>query len=181
MTETTEPRQPDPGRGRGDGGTALVEFALVSVLLFTLVFAIINFGLILSFKQDMTRAAAEGARAGAVASRSDVYGTNDPRRLAAVQATDEALAGFEQSCTGGMTCTISAHDCDDPVPDTNGYHEKDPAANTQPANTENDQPDCVTVELVFDYENHPLLAPVPLIAAFLPDEITARSVARLNS
>ena len=43
----------------------------VMVLLFTLVFGIISFGLILSFKQDMTRAAAEGARAGAVAFPAD--------------------------------------------------------------------------------------------------------------
>src|SRR5688500_5427565 len=50
----------------GDNGTAILECALVGVLLLTRVSGIMNFGVILSFKQDMTRAAAEGARAGAV-------------------------------------------------------------------------------------------------------------------
>lgn len=169
-------------RCRDDAGTAILELALVSILLLTIVFGIINFGLILSFKQDMTRAAAEGARAGAVAYRSTTYGTNDPRRLAAQQATEQAVAGFNKTCqVGGLNCVVSVHDCDDPVPDTNGYHESDPTANKQPGNTRNAQPDCVTVELIYDYANHPLLVPVPLIASFLPNEVRAKSVARLNS
>ncbi|MGQ0830516.1 MAG: TadE/TadG family type IV pilus assembly protein [Microthrixaceae bacterium] len=168
-------------RCSGDGGTAILEFTLVAVLLLTIVFGIINFGLILSFKQDMTRAAAEGARTGAVALPSSVWGTNDPRRLAAQQATEQAVGGFNKTCgTGGLTCTVSVHDCDDAVPDTNGYHEKDPTANTQPGNTANAQPDCVTVDLAYDYKNNPLLVPVPLISAFLPEQIRAKSVARLN-
>ena len=56
-----------PRRGQGDGGTAILEFAIVGVLLLTLVFGIITFGGMLSFRQDVTRAAAEGARGGAVA------------------------------------------------------------------------------------------------------------------
>lgn len=158
-------------RLRGDDGTALVEFAFVGGLLMLLVFGIINLGLILSFKQDMTRAAAEGARAGAVALPSTVVGDNDPRRLAAVDGTNQAVAGFDRQCgVDGLTCIVSIHDCDDPVPDTNGYH----------SSTGNSQPDCVTVELLYDHADHPLIVPVPLVSAFLPDEIRAQSVARLN-
>jgi Flp pilus assembly protein TadG len=170
----------EPGaRGRGDDGVALVEFAFVSVLLLTLVFGIISFGLILSFKQDLTRAAAEGARAGAVALPSSVYGSNDPRRLAAVTATNEAVRGFDRTCgAGGLTCAVSIHDCDDPVPDSNGYHAADPTAKV--AGAANSQPDCVTVDLRFDHLNNPLVAPVPLISTFLPHVIDATSVVRLN-
>lgn len=160
-----------PRRLRHDDGTALVEFAFVGGLLMLLIFGIISLGLILSFKQDMTRAAAEGARAGAVALPSTVVGDNDPRRLAAVDGTNEAVTGFDRQCgTGGLTCTVSIHDCDDPIPDTNGYH----------SSTGNTQPDCVTVELVYDHATHPLVVPVPLISVFLPDTIRAQSVARLN-
>jgi Flp pilus assembly protein TadG len=167
-------------RGRGESGTAILEFTLVAVLLLTIVFGIINFGIILSFKQDMTRAAAEGARAAAVALPSSAVGTTDPRRLAAVAATDEAVAGFKKTCgSGGMTCTVQIHDCNlsladsnvDPNPDSNGYKNN---------NSPTAQPDCVTVKLSYDYENHPLLVPVPLISAFLPDSIFAKSVVRLN-
>jgi Flp pilus assembly protein TadG len=153
-----------------------VEFAFVSILLLTIVFAIINFGLILSFKQDMTRAAAEGARAAAVALPSTVYGANDPRRLAGVSATELAVGEFNKTCgVDGMTCAVQIHDCAYPVaadnlsptPDSNGYGN-------------NSETDCVTVKPVYDAENHPLLAPVPLIAAFLPDTIRSASVVRLN-
>lgn len=161
MTLSTRGARP-AARCRRDEGAALVEFALVSVLLLTLVFAIINFGLILSFKQDVTRAAAEGARAAAVAfPASDAVAD-------ATAATQEALDDFNQTCVpgDGMTCTVTQHDCGDPVPDPTGL--------------EAGEPDCVQVELVYDYEDHPLLVPVPLISAFLPDEIRATSDARLN-
>lgn len=166
----------DARRSRGDDGAAILEFALVAVLLLTIVFGIINFGLILSFKQDMTRASAEGARAAAVALPSPVVGSNDTRRLAGVAATNEAVDGFGKTCgVDGMTCAVQIHDCDYTVadtdfgatPDSNGYDN-------------NAQPDCVTVKLVYDYAAHPLIVPVPLISGFLPDEIRSKSVVRLN-
>jgi Flp pilus assembly protein TadG len=163
-------------RGHGDDGTAILEFTLVAVLLLTIVFGVINFGLILSFKQDMTRAAAEGARAAAVALPSTIVGANDTRRIAGETATAEAVASFDKTCgQDGMTCLTQIHDCDFTIapgdvsldPDNSGYDN-------------NAQPDCVTVSLSYDYDNHPLVPPVPLIEAFLPDVIRAKSVVRLN-
>lgn len=149
-------------RARGDEGAALVEFALVSVLLATLIFGIINFGLLLSFKQDMTRAAAEGARQGAVA-----YPASDAL-VDAQAATATAVQGFDRTCnSGGLTCNVDVHDCDQAIPDA------DWAASTDP--------DCVTVELVYDYDHYPLLAKLPMIEPFLPDVVRAKSVARLGS
>jgi Flp pilus assembly protein TadG len=141
----------------------MVEFSLIMVLLLTIAFGIINFGIILSFKQDMTRAAAEGARAAAVAYPASAAVTT------ADAATEQAVQGFNKSCTGGggLTCLVRQHDCSGSVPDTNG---DDPA-----------DPNCVTVELIYDYDSHPLLVPVPLIAAFLPNEIRAKSDARINT
>jgi Flp pilus assembly protein TadG len=104
----TTPRTTTPGkhrrRGAGDGGAALVEFAFVMSLLFLLIFGIITFGLILSFKQDVTRAAAEGARAGAVAFPA-------PRpNAAAVTRPSEAVDGFDRVLCGaynGMDCYVT--------------------------------------------------------------------------
>jgi Flp pilus assembly protein TadG len=166
-----------PRRAAGDEGTAILEFTLVAVLLFTLIFGIINFGLILSFKQDMTRAAAEGARAGAVALPSTTVGASDSRRLAAQTATEEAVTELGRTCSGsdGMTCAVQIHDCDftpaegnvSPSPDSNGYDN-------------NAQPDCITVRLVYDHDAHPLLAKLPMIAPVLPKSLKASSVVRLN-
>src|SRR4029079_19073677 len=55
-----------PRSGRGERGAVLVEFAISSVLLLLLLFGIIEYGYVLSFKQGLTQAAAEGARAAAV-------------------------------------------------------------------------------------------------------------------
>lgn len=63
-----------PGRARStaasdrDRGAAAVEFALVVPLLLVLVCGIISYGFMLSFRQSVSQAAAEGARAAAVAS-----------------------------------------------------------------------------------------------------------------
>ena len=152
-------------RADGDAGAALVEFAFVAVLLLTLVFGIISFGLILSFKQDMTRAAAEGARAGAVAVPIAGQTYEDAAETAANTATDEAVQGIGGSFGSGVGCAhpgISS--CDVAV---------DPCL-------EDASHQCVTVDLVFDYGDHPLYGDIPLMSAFLPDTVEASSVARIN-
>ena len=47
-------------------GTEVVEFAIVSLLLFLLLFGIIDFGILLYDKAVITNASREGARAGIV-------------------------------------------------------------------------------------------------------------------
>ena len=151
-------------RARGEQGAALVEFAFVMVLLFTLIFGIISFGLILSFRQDMTRAAAEGARAGAVAFPA----TNAEDD--AVAALDEAIQDFggpnwastgcRTSPRSGFSCLVDVDACDgsgNPLVDQ-----------------------CVFVDLSFDYDTYPLFGNIPLVEAFMPDTIDASSVARTN-
>lgn len=54
-------------RARTDRGAAAVEFALVVPLLLLILFGIISYGYMLSFRQSISQAAAEGARAAAVA------------------------------------------------------------------------------------------------------------------
>ena len=151
-------------RGRGDEAAALVEFALVAILLFTLLFGIIQFGLILSFKQDVTRAAAEGARAGAVAVPTGSETFAEAAEAAAITATQEAVEGIGGSFDGvgcaraGMTCNVQP-----------------PAPCLEDASHL-----CVTVELVFDYEDNPLFGRMPLVDKFMPDEVRSVSVARIN-
>lgn len=157
MTRPQQDRRTPSRRARGDSGAALVEFSLVAILLFLLIYGIISFGMLLSFNQDLTRAAAEGARAGAVAvPASDAVAD-------ATAATDEAVEGFGKSCgEGGMTCTISpdTFDCDGGGPG---------------------DAECVEVTLVYDNEADPVTPPFPLLSAFVPDTLEATSVARVNS
>ena len=161
-------------RARGDRGVALVEFSFVMVLLLSIVFGIIHYGLILSFKQDVTRAAAEGAREGAVVFPA----TNTDVVTASQAALDDAVEAFGGgwSTTGcgrdGMKCIVTEGPC------TKGSGK------------------CVVVELYYDYDGDgdcggpgkdpdnpgtPLFGEIPLIGGLTaPDCISAKSVAKTN-
>jgi hypothetical protein len=145
-------------RARGDDGTALVEFAFVMVLLFMLVYGIIAFGLLLSFKQNLVQSAAEGARAGAVAPNPTPKEVK-PRDYANAAIT-KSLSAYDRSCAAPLTCNVTFADC--------------PITGVSPS------PRCITVEIVFDYAHDPFLPDLPLISAFLPDTIRASSTAQLN-
>lgn len=136
---------------------------MVAVLLVLLVLGIISYGLLLSFKQDMTRAAAEGARAGAVAP------TAATALAEAQDGTAEAVEGFDKECNSGdgLTCNVNLHPCNTPVP----RNTPDGSMTTG---------DCVTVELIYDYAGHPLLPDIPLLSGLLPETIRDTSVARVN-
>jgi Flp pilus assembly protein TadG len=74
-------------------GAAVVEFAIASMVLLVLLFGIISYGYVLSFKQGLTQAAAEGARQAAVGGDH-------------VDAVRKAVSAFNKTCgTGGLTCT----------------------------------------------------------------------------
>jgi Flp pilus assembly protein TadG len=85
-----------PGRRRHDQrGAALVEFAIASTLLLVLLFGIISYGYVLSFKQGLTQAAAEGARQAAVGGDH-------------VAAVTNAVGAFNKTCSSpGLACTYS--------------------------------------------------------------------------
>src|SRR6476661_9737873 len=61
---------------RGERGTAVVEFALVSIPLFLLVIGIVDFGRALNYNNNLTQLAGQGARAAAVDRNPD--GTGPP-------------------------------------------------------------------------------------------------------
>lgn len=66
MAPILEPRRPAHRNGRSERGVALVEFALVSTLLFGLLFGILDFGNAYSRTLDVRHGAREGARLAAV-------------------------------------------------------------------------------------------------------------------
>lgn len=130
----------------------MVEFALVGLLFVLLLTGLITFGLILSFKQNLTQAAAEGARAGAVAASGTA-------QTAAENATNSAVDEFDQECNmGALTCVI-----DPPAPCVG-----DPVK------------DCITVRLEYDYDADPIIPPFPILSGLYPSTIAAGSTAEVN-
>lgn len=152
-----EASQPDERRRcRGDDGTALVEMAFLIAPLCLLLFGIIVYGYLMSFRQNMTQAAAEGARAGAIAPAS----TGNATAIAdATAATRNALQSFGEDCGNGRTsCNVVVAAC-----------ASSPSQN------------CVTVTVTYDYANHPLMPDVPLVSAAIPSTFTSSSTAVVNT
>lgn len=146
-------------RTRDARGAAAVEFALILPILLLLVFGIIAYGFMLSFRQGISQGAAEGARAAAVLQTGD-------KIAAARGALNEALGSYDVQCgTGGGlthgddpagTCAITVATC----------------ANDVTAQ-------CVTVTVDYDYDGEPLL-PVPGVGIVLPDHLEYSAVARVS-
>lgn len=153
----------------------MVEFALILPVVLVILFGIITFGILLNVDQDVTRAAGEGARAGAVAIppiAAPPTEAQDLRYQAAMAATDEAVASFRSGgCgAGGTTCSVDIHNCDDDA--TFAASVIDYYGDSAP--------DCVTVRIEHDNVNHPIGPPIPFASGVLPDRLVAESVARLN-
>ena len=117
MRSLTGARRRHRGRGERDRGAALVEFAFVAVLLFFLLFGILIFGVLMSFKQNLVAAAADGARAAAVVipgTDLDANGVDD-RIDVGEQALERAINAYDRSChdaADGLTCSVTIDPCD---------------------------------------------------------------------
>lgn len=87
------------GQTRGDAGSAVVEFALVSALLAGLFLAVLQVGVALHVRNTLIAAAAEGARYAADADRTPADGVARTRDLVAaslsVAYAQEVTAGYE--------------------------------------------------------------------------------------
>lgn len=94
-------------RKHREHGAVTVEFVLVLPFFLFLIFEVINYGMMLSFRQTMSQAAAEGARAAAVAPPNLDGTARVPIAKAAVNEAFEGQIGPALSCTSGLTCNVT--------------------------------------------------------------------------
>jgi Flp pilus assembly protein TadG len=90
-----------PERTGNESGAAILEFSLVVVLFVSFLYALVAFGVILAKKQEITNAAADGARAAVGASDP-----TDAARARVRQALGDPASRYVDnyvtgSCTGG--------------------------------------------------------------------------------
>jgi Flp pilus assembly protein TadG len=141
-------------RSREERGAAVVEFAIASMLLVTLLFGIISYAYALSFKQGLTQAAAEGARKAAVSTAATAPAN-------AATAVEKAVNAFNKHCnTGdGTTCTYNMT-----------------AAATGCA-TDNI---CMRVRVSYDNNNFPLMPKFPGLGILLPGTLQSTSITQVS-
>jgi Flp pilus assembly protein TadG len=138
-----------------------VEFALVTPLLLIMLFGIISYGYMLSFRQAMSQSAAEGARAAAVQPLSF---TTSQKQASARNAVNESLDAYGVSCSGSSlvragvtvgTCTVSLAACSGNLSKT-----------------------CASVSLDYLYRDHSLLPQLPGVPP--PTHLVYTAVAEVN-
>jgi Flp pilus assembly protein TadG len=123
-------RRPQGGRKRfswkrGERGQALVEFSLVSLLFFVLVFGVIDFGMGMHTWITVTNASREGARVGAVHADSD--GSTDCNPLPDSGTIERKVCDVAGSLNGdNISISVTGADPDgdntgDPVTVEVGY------------------------------------------------------------
>lgn len=149
-------------RCRDERGSSLIELAVVISLLSTLLFGVIVFGILLSKRQVLTQAAAEGARV-AVPYRYTVSDTSNLTTAARTQV-NKSLGAMDRSCgDGSTTCSFIVYSCSGPL-------------TTPPTGSG----DCIEVSVVLQVRGTKPLAPsISAINPFLPSTMTSSFTATL--
>jgi Flp pilus assembly protein TadG len=137
---------------RDESGAALVEFALVAVLFFFILYALVVFGMALALKQGVTNAAAEGARS-AVGIADETAATNQARTT--VQQRLSWLSPSQQAALVIQPTIL------DPCPATGSGK-------------------CIRVKVTYPYQGNELVPPAPLINSIAPRSIGATAVVQIS-
>lgn len=143
----------------------MVEFALLLPVILALVLGVISYGYMLSYRQAVSQASIEGARAAALAPQGADLAVR------ARSAVNRSLTGYGVECASGGalkrgtttvgSCTIPTVATSCPAPN--------PASKT-----------CVTVVVRHDYRDHPLVPAFPGLGIVLPTRLTYTSVIEAN-
>jgi Flp pilus assembly protein TadG len=131
----------------------MIEFAIVVVLLITLLYGIISYGLILAAQATVTQAAADAARSGVV--------TTTPVSTAEAQAgTDLGWMNKGACAHSGTAITCNA---------------------TQIACPSNGNQQCLKVVVSYDYADNPLFPELPGLNIITPSVISSTNVVQIPS
>ena len=142
-------------RSNDETGAELVEFAFVVVLLITLLYGIMTFGMILAAQSTLTQAAADAARAGLVAGSSAAPG---------VARTE---AGTDVSWMDKGTCSPTGT-----VITCNAVPEQCPS---------NASVQCLKVTVTYYYSQSPLFPELPGLGLVTPSTISSTNIIQLGT
>ncbi len=149
LTETLKRRRND------ETGAELVEFAFVIVLLITILYGIITYGMILAAQSTLTQAAADAARAGLVAGAANAPGVARGQAGLDVSWMDKGACS-----TSGTIITCNAVPVQCPS-----------SASVQ----------CLKVTLVYNYSESPLFPELPGLGLITPSTITSTNIIQLGT
>ncbi|HSZ37073.1 MAG TPA: TadE/TadG family type IV pilus assembly protein [Acidimicrobiales bacterium] len=171
--------------GDDERGAELLEFALVVVLLITLLYGIITYGVILSAQATVTQAAADAARSGIVQGTSTGSCNNisgvDLAGCAAVQEAATDLGWMNKNgCVEWVNTTTPTVTTNNVTPTGNTTSpitctatiEQCPSVS---ANT------CLSVAVSYNYSSAPLFPELPGLGVITPSTISSTNVLQLST
>ncbi len=144
-------------RDDSERGAEMVEFAIVVVLLITILYGIITFGLILAAQSTVTQAAADAARAGMVAS-SQAATVAETQANTDVGWMDKGACGTTTTSTATITCIAKTEQC--------------------PSNA---SIQCISVTVTYNYARSPLFPEMPGLNLVVPSQISSTNVLQMGS
>ena len=153
-----------PARTTRDRGAVLVEFALIAPIFVTLVFGIISYGYMLSYRQALGQAASEGARAAAVVPSGMSVAAKGTRAL---NALNDSLSSYGVTCAGSVLKhgSTTAGSC---------------SIQTKTACPSDSSRSCAIVTIVHRYRDHPLIPTFPGLGITLPEQLTYTAVVEVS-
>lgn len=154
---------------RQERGAAAVEFALIVPFLVLLVFGIVSYGVMLSFRQTMSQAATEGARAAAVQLDAS------KRVTSATSALNDALATLS---IGGNKLSCGQHHVTCQVGKLNAAGVNDDSKT--PFSCGGVGVQCITVTVSYPYRDHPVIPSVPFMDRTLPKTLKYSATVRVS-
>ncbi len=147
-------------RNGDERGAEMVEFAIVVVLLITILYGIISYGLILAAQSTLTQAAADAARSGLVASSSAVT-TAESQAATDVGWMNKGCntPDITGSPTGSsITCKAVEEQC--------------------PSNA---SIQCLKVTVTYNYNSDPLFPELPGLSIITPSTLSSTNVVQMGS
>jgi Flp pilus assembly protein TadG len=145
-------------RSEDETGAELVEFAFVVVLLITILYGIITFGMILAAQSTLTQAAADAARAGLVAGSTGSVSEAQKQAASDISWMDKGTCSTTASSTAVMQCLASPIPC--------------------PSNV---SAQCLSVTIIYNYAKSPLFPELPGLGLITPSTITSTNVIQLGT
>lgn len=138
-------------------GAAFVEFIIVVPFLMMFLYMIIAYGVMFSFRQTLSQAAVEGARAAAVAPSNLTYTQRRDRAIVAINEAFQGQIGGTLTCGTVLVCTIPT------VPVTCGSAAQ-----------------CISVSVQYPYRANPRVSVPQFFGATLPENLVYTASARIN-
>jgi Flp pilus assembly protein TadG len=173
--------------GEDERGAELLEFALVVVLLITLLYGIITYGVILAAQATVTQAAADAARSGIVqgTGTQTCNGTNgvSAAGCAAVQEAATDLGWMNKNgCVETVVTTTPTNTTNNVTPAANTGSPITCTATVEPCpSSANGSNICLSVAVSYNYGSAPLFPELPGLSVITPSTISSTNVLQLST